>query len=69
MNSYGDVCLPRLSTILQLFCGCLLYWRRTHQNTTDMPLITDKLDHFIEYISQCAIIKLSLSGDSHWLHR
>ena len=68
MNRYGYVCLTRLSAILQLFCGCLLHTGEDNRH------VTNYLQHWshhgvTEYILQCAVIKLSLSGDRHWLHR
>jgi hypothetical protein len=47
-------CLTPLSTIVQLIRGGECYWRKAEdlEKTTDLPQVTDKLDHIMLYFSR-----------------
>jgi hypothetical protein len=63
------------STIFQLYGGGQFYWWRKleyPEKTTDLPQVTDKLDHTILYQVYTTMSRIrthnSTSGNSYWLH-
>ena len=61
-------CFTPLSTVFLLYCGNQFYWWKKlvyTEKTTDLPQVTDKLDHIMYrvHIAMSRILTHNVSGD------